>query len=118
MSNKKESSLEYTLKYVKESRKRSAQREKETREKRMATLGQPIQPERSWQERMYVDSDKPGTMDNGTATLWYIIVMVIGAFFNARLAIWIVATVVWLMHIKRKSIRQIEWDNKHNGGKK
>lgn len=76
--------------------------------------------ERSWKEKMYVDTDKPGTMDNGTATLWYIIIMVIGAVFNDRWLIWIFATIIWSNHINRKARRQKEWDKKQeekkNGG--
>lgn len=76
------------------------------------------QDNRSWEEKMYVDSDKPGTIDNGTATIWYIIIMVVGAIFKDRLMLWVMATFIWWRHITRKSRRQKEWDKKHNGGKK
>ena len=93
------------------------QKEKEYKEY-LAKGGIPISPERSMEEKTYVDADKPGTIDNGTATLWYIIIMLVGAVFNDRLLIWIVATVIWCRHINRKKRRQKECDEKHNGGNK
>ena len=95
-------------------KKEQAEKEKE-QQRHLLETGQ---KERSWQEHMYVDVDNPNTIDNGVATLWYIIIMVIGAVFNDRWLIWIIATVIWWNHINRKKIRQKQWDRKHNGGNK
>ena len=107
------------LRYCAEQRaKRKAEEEKrkaEEYQKYLENGGQPKPKERSFQEQMYVDTDHPNTIDNGTATIWYIIVMVIGAVFNDRLLIWIIATIIWWKHINRKAIRQKEWDEKHKG---
>lgn len=40
--------------------------------------------------------DKPGTMANGTALLFYIATMVGGCIFKDRYIIWIVATIVYV----------------------
>lgn len=113
---------EGTLKYCMEQRaKRRAEAEKrqdEEYKRGLANGGQSKPNERSWEERMYVEADKPGIIDNAAATIWYIIIMLIGAVFNDRLVIWITATVIWWNHINRKTRRQKEWNEKHNGGKK
>ena len=57
-------------------------------------------------EEFFKKCDKPGTMDNVTATIFYVIIMVVGAIFNNRLLIWIVATVIWLRHIFRHELRK------------
>ena len=115
MENKNESSLEYAL------RKMDERKQQELAEKEMSHqlyLEATGQKERSWQEQMYVDADNPSTIDNCTATIWYIIIMVVGAIFKDRLMLWVMATFIWWRHITRKSRRQKEWDKKHNGGKK
>ena len=110
---------ERTLRYCMEQQeKRKAEEEKRKEEDYKKYLENGGPPQRSWQEKMYVDSDHPNTIDNGVATLWYIIIMLVGAVFNDRLLIWIIATVIWWRHINRKKIRQKEWDKKHNGGNK
>lgn len=40
-------------------------------------------------------------LENDEATILYIIVMIVGALFNARWVIWIGATYAWYMHITR-----------------
>jgi hypothetical protein len=45
--------------------------------------------------------DHPNTMENGTATFFYIIIMFVGAIFKSRWAIWIIATVIWARFITR-----------------
>ena len=115
MNNKQEDSLEYALKYMAELKKKKQTEELEEKRQLLESSGQRY---RSWQEQMYVDTDHLNTIDNGVATLWYIIIMLVGAVFNDRLLIWIIATVIWWRHINRKKIRQKEWDKKHNGGNK
>lgn len=113
--------LREITKSVQENRKKINQEMEEYYRKKAEENGQVIPPPdtRTWEEKNFVENDKWGTMDNGTATIWYIIIMVVGAVFNDRLMIWIVATIVWWCHINRKEIRQKEWDKNHkNGGKK
>jgi hypothetical protein len=111
-----ERSTRVMLEYMSKIKQQDKEAKQEEERRRLAELGQEPSKEKSWQEHMYVDADKPDTMDNGTATLWYIIIMIIGAVFNDRLLIWIFATVIWWRHINRKAIRQKEWNKKHNGG--
>lgn len=49
----------------------------------------------------YGDCDHPNTLENSTATILYIIVMIGGAIFNDRWLIWIVATFVYFNFITR-----------------
>ena len=45
--------------------------------------------------------DHPNTMENSTATILWIVVMLVGSIFNDRWIIWIVATIIWLKFITR-----------------
>lgn len=45
--------------------------------------------------------DHPNTMENSTATLFYIIVMLVGSIFKENWMIWIVATGIWINFITR-----------------
>lgn len=45
--------------------------------------------------------DHPSTMENGTATLFWIVAMVVGSIFKGNWVIWIVATVIWAKFITR-----------------
>jgi hypothetical protein len=108
---------EARLRYAREQRaKRRAEEEKKQEEEYKRYLEAGGTPKRSWKEEMYVGAEHPNTIDNGTATIWYIIIMVVGAVFNDRLLIWIIATVIWWNHINRKARRQKEWDEKHKNG--
>lgn len=121
MEEKKESSLAYRSRRMRELNERLERGKEEHRIKLLKENGQPIPPPdtRSWEEKIYVEVDKYGTIDNATATIWYIIIMAIGLVFNSRWLIWIIATAVYYKHINRKAIRQREWDEKHkNGGNK
>lgn len=114
---------ERNLRYCIEQRaKEREQEEKQKAEEYKKYLENGGQPQRSWEEHMYVDADKPGTMDNATATIWYIIIMVVGAVFNDRLLIWIMASVIYFPFINRRKIRKKKWDKmqeeKKNGGNK
>jgi hypothetical protein len=40
-------------------------------------------------------------MENGTATFFYIIAMLVGSIFKGNWAIWIIATVIWVKFITR-----------------
>lgn len=73
-------------------------------------------------EEMYVNSDHPNTIENGTATFWYIVIMIVGTFFNDRLLIYVVTSIIYFNFINRKKIRKKKWDKiqeeKKNGGNK
>lgn len=43
----------------------------------------------------------PDALKNDEATLLWIVVMLGGSIFNARIIIWIVATVIWLGYIRK-----------------
>lgn len=45
--------------------------------------------------------DHPNTIENGTATFFYIIVMLVGSIFKGNLVIWIIATIIWAKFITR-----------------
>jgi hypothetical protein len=45
--------------------------------------------------------DHPNTMENSTATILWIVVMLVGSIFKGNWVIWIIATVVWAKFITR-----------------
>lgn len=45
--------------------------------------------------------DHPNTMENSTATILWVVVMVVGSIFKGNWVIWIVATVIWAKFITR-----------------
>lgn len=45
--------------------------------------------------------DHPNTMENSTATFFYVIVMLVGSIFKGNWVIWIIATVIWAKFITR-----------------
>ena len=45
--------------------------------------------------------DHPNTMENSTATILWIVVMIVGAIFKGNFAIWIIATIIWWKFITR-----------------
>ena len=47
------------------------------------------------------NGDAPGTMDNGTATFFWVISLIVGAIFKGNWVIWIISTAIWLKHITR-----------------
>lgn len=71
------------------------------------------------QEDSYVNHDHPATMGDGTATLWYIIIMAVGTIFDDRWLIYIMASIIYFSFINRKKIRKKKWDKmqkEKNGG--
>lgn len=65
-------------------------------------------------EWTYIHAESPHSLDDGEATVSWIIVMIVGTIFNARWLIWIVATAIYLCRMNRYAIRQAKWNN---GGK-
>ena len=47
------------------------------------------------------DCDSPDTMENGMATILYIIIMLVGAIFKDCWLIWIMATVIFVGFLNR-----------------
>ena len=45
--------------------------------------------------------DHPDTMENSTATFFWVVAMVVGAIFKGNWVIWIVSTIIWLKFITR-----------------
>lgn len=70
----------------------------------------------------YVNSDHPSTMENGTATFLYIVIMLVGSIFIDRLLIWIMASIIYFSFINRRKTREKEWnkrqEEKKRGNKK
>lgn len=47
------------------------------------------------------DCDHPNTMENSTATVLYIITMIVGSIFNNKWLFWIMATVMFIRFLTR-----------------
>ena len=45
--------------------------------------------------------DHPNTMENSTATVLWIVIMIVGSIFKGSLIIWIISTIIWLRFIMR-----------------
>jgi len=45
--------------------------------------------------------DHPNTIEDSTATFFYVIVMFVGSIFKGNWVIWIIATVIWARFITR-----------------
>ena len=45
--------------------------------------------------------DHPNTMENSTATVLWIVVMLVGSIFKGNWVIWIIATIIWFRFITR-----------------
>ena len=65
-------------------------------------------------EYLYVHAENPHSLDDGEATVSWLIVMIVGAIFKERWLIWIVATALYWCKMNRPAIRKWKWDN---GGK-
>lgn len=101
--------------------KRKAEEEKRKAEEYQRYLDAGGKPKRSFEEEMFVDAEHPSTMENSTATILYILVMILGAIFVDRLIIWVTASIIYFRFINRKKIRQKKWDKmqeekRKNGG--
>ena len=53
------------------------------------------------EDKFHGDCDSPYTMENGTATLFWIVIMAVGSIFKNNWIIWIVATIIWWKFITR-----------------
>ena len=69
-------------------------------------------------KKSYIYSDHPSTMENSTATILYILVMIVGAIFKDRLLIWVAASVIYFSFINRYKIREKKWNKMQEEKKK
>lgn len=76
-----------------------------------STFSKPKADSDKW---LYVNAEKPNSLDDGEALVTYLIIMGVGAIFNDRWFIWIFATIVYLCYLFRHAIRDWKWEN---GGK-
>jgi hypothetical protein len=74
---------------------------KTQRDEQLHKMGITTSNETNKDEDFYGQADSIYTIDNTAATIFYIIVMFVGAIFVDRLIIWIIATLIWLRHINR-----------------
>lgn len=82
-----------------EARKADEKREKELRERGIEMY----KHDPSLPSGHYGYCDAPGTMDNGTATFFWVVSLVVGAIFKGNWVIWIISTLIWINHITRHS---------------
>lgn len=118
MNDNKNGSAEYVMEFMDEQKEidKKAWRDYQLRCLEKNGQTQSVQDTRSWEEKCYVDYDHPNTMDNRTATFWYIAVMISSCAFKFALFVWIIATIVYVRHINRRKIRQKKWDQMHKTG--
>ena len=64
-------------------------------------------------EWTYIHAENSNSLDDGEATVTWIIVMLVGTIFHARWLIWIVATAIYVCRLNRYAIRKHKWD--HSG---
>jgi hypothetical protein len=76
--------------------KKSAKRVKELNEKNGFTKQQPS-------ENIHGDCDYVWAPEKGGATVIYLFVMIFGSIFNARVLVWIVATLVYANFMSKHS---------------
>jgi hypothetical protein len=94
-------SYEEMRKVLDEAAKEKEEREKRLTEERLKDLEKrgikPFGPSEIPPQRC----DHPNTMEDGTATVLWVAVMLVGAIFKCCWLIWIIATVVWAKFITR-----------------
>jgi hypothetical protein len=59
-----------------------------------------VLPEKQ-EPKFHGNCDSPYTMENGTATFFWLVVMAVGSIFKGNWVIWIIATIVWWKFITR-----------------
>jgi hypothetical protein len=84
------------MKYVAEIKKKDKEDQEREAERERIRMGL---PENRPQKKEYIDN--PYTMEDGTATFLYIVVMILGTLFQDRMLIYVAATVIWLKFVTR-----------------
>ena len=88
--------------YQKEAKEEQKKLERESHRKWLEEQGLKfIDSSEDSKKNFHGECDHPNTMENGPATLLYIIVMIGGAIFVDRLLIWIVSTIIYFKFITR-----------------
>ena len=90
-----ESSLRYALEQSAKRREEKTKQEIELQNQNM------IKSNGTYYTKKEPQYDHPNTMENGTATVLYIITMIIGSIFNDRWLIWGAITLIYLKFITR-----------------
>ena len=93
--------IEEEMKKVAEERKALDAEMEELRIEFLKQKGLKFDEDKKQKDNFHGWCEHPGTMENGTATFFWIVAMIVGALFNDRLIIWIVATFLWLRFIMR-----------------
>ena len=95
-----ESSLRYALEQSAKRREEKTKQEIELQNQNM------VESNGTYYAKKEPQYDHPNTMENGTATVLYIITMIIGSIFNDRWLIWGTITLIYLKfmtrHIRKK----------------
>ncbi len=84
---------EVDKKFKEKEEKREQERLKELAEKGI------VPPDPSTYPKKYCDH--PNTMENSTATVIWVVVMLVGSIFKGNWIIWIIATIIWFRFITR-----------------
>ena len=82
-----------------EERRKNEERWDTMRRQELSKMG--IQIQESNKQDIHGDCDHVNTLENGSAIIIYILVMIFGSIFNSRWLIWIVATLVFSNFISR-----------------
>lgn len=94
-------SYEDQRKIFDEVEKKSKEKEERREQERLKELADKgiVPPDPNSYPKKYCDH--PNTIENSTATFFYIVVMLVGSIFKGNWVIWIIATVVWAKFITR-----------------
>jgi hypothetical protein len=88
---------EWRKKWKKERKEREKELDEITRKEWEKKGIKPMEPCKPPPKRC----DHPNTMEDSTATVLWIVVMIVGSIFKGNWAIWIIATVAWAKFITR-----------------
>ena len=94
-------SYEEQRKIFDEVEKKFKEKEEKREKERLEELAKKgiVPPDPSTYPKKYCDH--PNTMENSTATVLWIVVMLVGSIFKGNWVIWIVATIIWFKFITR-----------------
>lgn len=108
--NKPENETQKLCAFVREFNKQEEERKRvewKAHQKEMKKQGivlqdwqDPLYPEEE-REKMLKSIEKPDTMDNGTATFFWIVAMVVSLLFKGGWILCILETIIWYKHITR-----------------
>lgn len=102
MGLENDDNLKEYLRLVRQKDKEHKEQMAEIERQRRIKQGLPADP----QPQQPKHFDHPDTMENSTATILYVLVMIGGAIFTDRILIWIAATIIWLRFILRHEVKK------------